>query len=69
MAYQADTLVSGSCDHSARVWQGFNLLHELKGHQAPIWGVAIMECNNEKIILTAWADKRIKAWREGKVSE
>uniref|UniRef100_A0A0P4WEV7 Phospholipase A-2-activating protein n=1 Tax=Scylla olivacea TaxID=85551 RepID=A0A0P4WEV7_SCYOL len=62
-------LVSGSWDHSGRIWTNWECSHVLKGHEGPLWSVVVLpsEGSNSPNILTASADKTVKLWKEGKV--
>lgn len=66
-------LVSGSWDHSARMWKDWECVKEMKEHSGPIWSVAVTykpeqgPSSQSPSILTASADKTIKMWKEGKV--
>ena len=66
-----DTLVSGSWDHTARVWatadatsSSFDCTLLLKGHQGPLWAVTQLPSGD---VLTASADHTILQWQHGKV--
>lgn len=65
-------LISGSWDHSARVWKNWECVQELKGHDGPLWSVVGLPKaggdadQNPVSVLTASADKLIKLWVEGK---
>lgn len=69
LAWGSGVLVSGSWDHSGRIWTNWECSHELKGHEGPLWSVVVLpsESSSSTSILTASADKTIKLWREGKV--
>ncbi|KAL3869595.1 hypothetical protein ACJMK2_042263 [Sinanodonta woodiana] len=58
------TLLSGSWDKTAKVWLGNKTVMTLEGHEAAIWGVAIMP--EQGLMLTGSADKTIKLWKAGK---
>ncbi|KAM0683995.1 hypothetical protein MDAP_000733 [Mitosporidium daphniae] len=59
-----DTLISGSWDKTAIVWDQFKMpKHTLSGHQAAVWAVLILPNGN---FLTASADKSIKMWKNEK---
>lgn len=63
-------LVSGSWDHSAKLWINWECLHTMKGHQGPIWAVVFVPCDSSEAvpkILTASADKTIKLWHKDQV--
>jgi len=55
-------LISGSWDHTARVWQGSQCIAELKGHTQAVWAVLGLP---NGAILTGAADKEIKLWEGG----
>ncbi|EJD53176.1 PFU-domain-containing protein [Auricularia subglabra TFB-10046 SS5] len=59
------TIISGSWDRTARVWQHFQPLYELKGHEYAVWAVLAIEDDQ---FLTGSADKTIKLWKQNKVA-
>lgn len=69
LTWGSGVLVSGSWDHSGRIWTNWDCSHELKGHEGPLWSVVVLpsEGSTSPSILTASADKTIKLWKEGKV--
>lgn len=69
LAWGRGVLVSGSWDHSCRIWTNWDCSHELKGHEGPLWSVVVLpsEGSSSPSILTASADKTIKLWKEGKL--
>lgn len=66
-------LISGSWDHSARLWKDWECVHEMKAHEGPVWSVVIVPRSEQSSshqplpVLTASADKTIKLWKDGKV--
>lgn len=61
-----DSLVSGSWDKTARVWQNGQTIWELKGHSASVWDAQCLSEDGETYI-TASADKTIKIWKQGEL--
>lgn len=63
LAFNGDgsKIVSGGWDSQAFVWdvEGGNVVAELKGHGGPVWGVLVFD---EKLVLTACADKKIRVF-------
>ncbi|KAI0053878.1 PFU-domain-containing protein [Auriscalpium vulgare] len=57
------TIISGSWDKTAKIWQGFQLQHDLTGHTQSVWTVTATEGEE---YLTGSADKTIKLWRQNK---
>lgn len=68
LAFGEGVLVSGSWDCTGRVWKNGQCIQELKGHEGPIWAIALLPGQSTTTILTASADKTIRMWRDGKVS-
>eukprot|EP01027_Heterolobosea_sp_BB2_P003327 GEZU01005056.1.p1 GENE.GEZU01005056.1~~GEZU01005056.1.p1 ORF type:complete len:827 (+),score=228.62 GEZU01005056.1:93-2573(+) len=56
-------LISGSWDHTARVWRNYECVHVLKGHTANV--LCVLGLSNGDI-LTGSGDRTIKRWRDGK---
>lgn len=75
LSWGSGLLVSGSWDHVGRVWTNWECQHELKGHSGPLWSVVLLPKEEESAdqksvhMLTASADKTIKLWQNGKVSQ
>lgn len=67
LAYGDGVLVSGSWDCTGRIWKNGQCIQELKGHEGPIWAIALLPGQPTTTILTASADKTIRMWRDGKV--
>ncbi|KAG0717763.1 Phospholipase A-2-activating protein [Chionoecetes opilio] len=69
LTWGSGVLVSGSWDHSGRIWTNWECSHELKGHEGPLWSVVVLpsEGCSSPSFLTASADKTVKLWKEGKV--
>lgn len=61
-----DSLVSGSWDKTARVWQNGQTIWELKGHSASVWDAQCLSEDGETYI-TASADRTIKIWKQGEL--
>ncbi|CAK8685515.1 unnamed protein product [Clavelina lepadiformis] len=68
------TVVSGSWDYTARLWlfdskeiKDAKCVMIMSGHTAAVWDVMIMP-GQQRLIVTASADKTIKIWRTGKCS-
>ncbi len=58
------TLLSGSWDTTAKVWvDPLKAVMTLKGHEAAVWGAAILPRNG--LMVTCGADKRIILWQTG----
>ncbi|KAK4310022.1 hypothetical protein Pmani_018377 [Petrolisthes manimaculis] len=66
LAWGEGALVSGSWDCTGRVWSGWQCIHELKGHEGPLWAITILPGHSTTTILTASADKTIRMWRGDK---
>ncbi|XP_076047621.1 phospholipase A2 activator protein [Oratosquilla oratoria] len=62
-------LVSGSWDHTGRVWDGQKCKHVLEGHTGPVWAVEVLpgDSQDAPIIVSASADKTIRSWKNGQV--
>lgn len=58
-----DLIMSGSWDTTAKVWKDNQLQYTLKGHNASVWDVKIID---EETFLTSSADRTIKLWRQDK---
>eukprot|EP00123_Amoebidium_parasiticum_P011281 comp20625_c0_seq1/m.26668 comp20625_c0_seq1/g.26668 ORF comp20625_c0_seq1/g.26668 comp20625_c0_seq1/m.26668 type:complete len:810 (-) comp20625_c0_seq1:123-2552(-) len=56
------TLVSGSWDHTVRVWRGQECVHVLKGHSQAVW--AVLSLGGSRVV-SAGADKTIRMWDNG----
>ncbi|KAJ1944859.1 WD repeat protein Lub1, partial [Linderina macrospora] len=56
------TLVSGSWDKTAKVWEDGVLKHTLQGHAHAVWSVLVL---NDGSVLTGSADKTIRRWVDG----
>ncbi|KAK7082303.1 hypothetical protein SK128_004896 [Halocaridina rubra] len=71
--WSSDILISGSWDHSARLWKGWECVYEMNAHAGPVWSVVVLPRPNQgsssqpPSVLTASADKTIKLWKDGKV--
>lgn len=63
-AYLRGTLVSGSWDKTARLWQGTNCIATLTGHDSAVWAVAFLphQDNSTFDVGTASADATIRLW-------
>lgn len=57
--------VSGSWDHTARLWVKQEHITTFIGHEAAVWCVALLPGDERAI--TGSADKTIRLWKEGKV--
>ncbi|KAF9027057.1 WD-40 repeat-containing protein [Hymenopellis radicata] len=57
------TIISGSWDRTAKVWKGFQLAHDLRGHEQSVWAVLAVD---EDQYITGSADKSIKLWQTNK---
>ncbi|KAL6070984.1 Phospholipase A2 activating protein [Balamuthia mandrillaris] len=55
-------LVSGSWDHTVRVWRGVECIQVLRGHTQAVWAVLPLPDGS---ILTGSADKEIRLWKDG----
>ena len=54
-------IISGSQDNTLKIWaKDGTVIATLRGHQAPVYGVAVDPSNNQ--IVSASADKTIKIW-------
>ncbi|XP_057317757.1 phospholipase A-2-activating protein-like isoform X2 [Hydractinia symbiolongicarpus] len=58
------TILSGSWDNTARVWNRGKTVLQLSDHEAAIWSVKMIE--DKGLMLTGSADKTIKMWKAGK---
>ncbi|ORX68044.1 WD40 repeat-like protein [Linderina pennispora] len=56
------TLVSGSWDKTAKVWENGVLKHTLQGHAHAVWSVLVLDDGS---VLTGSADKTIRRWVDG----
>lgn len=56
-----DLLISGSLDHSVRVWMGDGQQKSLKGHMGFVFSVAFSPADPD-VIASASADRHIKLW-------
>ncbi|RLV86859.1 Protein DOA1 [Meyerozyma sp. JA9] len=67
LSYANNTLISGSWDATARVWdlESMQTKFLLRGHSASVWDVKILDAKNE-IYLTASADGSIRKWKGDK---
>ncbi|KAG7174341.1 Phospholipase A-2-activating protein-like [Homarus americanus] len=68
LAWGDRVLVSGSWDHSCRVWRNWQCSYVVNGHDGPLWSVALApsedvdNATRSVTVLTASADKTIKLW-------
>ncbi|KAJ1831322.1 WD repeat protein Lub1 [Coemansia sp. RSA 2711] len=61
------TLVSGSWDKTARVWDvGGQCTHTLAGHAQAVWGVLLLDA---RTVVTASADKLVRCWQDGRLTQ
>lgn len=56
------TVVSGSWDKTAKVWENGTVKWDLRGHEGSVWDAKVVP-QMEGHFLTASADKTIKLWR------
>ena len=57
------TIISGSWDKTARVWNNWQCTFELKGHDQAVWAVLAMQHDE---YFTGSADKTIRKWKGSK---
>jgi phospholipase A-2-activating protein len=55
-------LLSGSWDHTARVWRGGETVAVLQGHESAVWAVLGLDSG---ALVTGSGDKTIKLWQDG----
>ncbi|UYV66209.1 hypothetical protein LAZ67_4000761 [Cordylochernes scorpioides] len=62
--HEADVLLTGSADHTARAWafRSGTCLHEFKGHSAAVNALAVDPRDPSSVLFTGGADGLIKCW-------